>query len=410
MHHGASGRANRDKPTSDGGIYPIKITKPSKMVPKQLPVMQAGVRAMSLYHGAAGIARMCGYPVPVLPEKWRSKAQSSVERLKQESSVEAFNVVHEQAMADGKKEQTVRGAAMRELQDFLAEYDKSRRYAGLGRIGDKDGAYAACDVIVERPKISTGKRIDAVMLKIRVALFFDDVGNAKKQLEDARRLAADGGDWDRNNRLSAYESAYLIVTRDVKGAAKKLLGGVATFTCVELCTYPEFVFYAVVTNVLALPRPDLKKRIIDSPEVLQVIKQIPHLSTLVESLYNCEYSVYFASLLEIEKVLLDDRYFSQHTRYVIRELRVLVYTQFLDAYKTVTLSSMAAAFGVSVEFIDGELARFISCGRLNAKVDKVDNVVHTTRADLKSKKYQEIIKSGDVLLNRIQQLARVVSI
>ena len=145
-------------------------------------------------------------------------------------------------------------------------------------------------------------------------------------------------------------------------------------------------------------------------QVLQVIKQIPHLSTLVESLYNCEYSVYFASLLEIEKVLLDDRYFSQHTRYVIRELRVLVYTQFLDAYKTVTLSSMAAAFGVSVEFIDGELARFISCGRLNAKVDKVDNVVHTTRADLKSKKYQEIIKSGDVLLNRIQQLARVVSI
>ena len=68
------------------------------------------------------------------------------------------------------------------------------------------------------------------------------------------------------------------------------------------------------------------------------------------------------------------------------------------------------AMDVSVEFIDGELARFISCGRLNAKVDKVDNVVHTTRADLKSKKYQEIIKSGDVLLNRIQQLARVVSI
>ena len=61
------------------------------------------------------------------------------------------------------------------------------------------------------------------MLKIRVALFFDDVGNAKKQLEDARRLAADGGDWDRNNRLSAYESAYLIVTRDLKGAAKKAM-------------------------------------------------------------------------------------------------------------------------------------------------------------------------------------------
>jgi 26S proteasome regulatory subunit N7 len=292
-----------------------------------------------------------------------------------------------------------------EVLDALFDASKHR-----ARVGDRDGAYEACDVIRDRPKISTGKRIDAVMLKIRVALFFEDVTSAKKQLEEAKGFAKDGGDWDRNNRLAAYESAYLIVTRDLKGAAKKLLGGVATFTCVELCTYPEFVFYAVVTNVLDLPRPQLKKKIIDSPEVLQVIKQIPHLSTLVESLYECDYATYFLALMELEKVLLDDRYFSGHSRFVIRELRVLVYTQFLDAYKTVNLASMAAAFGVSVAFIDGELARFIACGRLNAKVDKVDNVVHTTRADLKSKKYQEIIKSGDVLLNRIQQLARVVSI
>ena len=78
---------------------------------------------------------MCGYPVPVLPEKLRSAAQSSVERLKQESSVEAFNVVHEQAMADGKNKQTVRGAAMRELQDFLAEYDQ---IVNGGRPEDED--------------------------------------------------------------------------------------------------------------------------------------------------------------------------------------------------------------------------------------------------------------------------------
>ena len=42
---------------------------------------------------------------------------------------------------------------------------------------------------------------------------------------------------------------------------------------------------------------------------------------------------------------------------LVRELRVLVYTQFLDAYKTVTLASMAEAFGVGVDFLDGELAR-----------------------------------------------------
>ena len=45
--------------------------------------------------------------------------------------------------------------------------------------------------------------------------------------------------------------------------------------------------------------------------------------------------------------------------------------QFLDSYKSVTLSSMADAFGVSVDFIDGELVEFIVAGRLPAKIDKV---------------------------------------
>ena len=40
------------------------------------------------------------------------------------------------------------------------------------RIGDKQEAYAAYDVIVVKPKVSTGKKIDASMSKLRVALFY----------------------------------------------------------------------------------------------------------------------------------------------------------------------------------------------------------------------------------------------
>ena len=139
-----------------------------------------------------------------------------------------------------------------------------------------------------------------------------------------------------------------------------------------------------MTNVLALPRPDLKKRIIDSPEVLQVIKQIPHLSTLVESLYNCEYSVYFASLLgDREGALRRPLLLAAHALCDSRAPRFSVHAvprRVQDRY--FVLDGGLRRLG---QFIDGELARFISCGRLNAKVDKVDNVVHTTRADLKSK-------------------------
>jgi PCI domain len=68
---------------------------------------------------------------------------------------------------------------------------------------------------------------------------------------------------------------------------------------------------------------------------------------------------------------LSDRYFAQHAQYLVKELRILAYTQFLDAYKSVVLSSMAAVFGVTVPFMDAELSRFIAAGRLNAQIDKV---------------------------------------
>ena len=117
-----------------------------------------------------------------------AKDESLYESMKDANAAEI-------AALAAKKEDAEANQGDMEVLDAL--FDAAKYHA---RIGDRDGAYAACDVIVDRPKISTGKRIDAVMLKIRVALFFDDVGNAKKQLEDARRLAADGGDWDRNNR------------------------------------------------------------------------------------------------------------------------------------------------------------------------------------------------------------------
>lgn len=112
-------------------------------------------------------------------------------------------------------------------------------------------------------------------------------------------------------------------------------------------------------------------------------------------------------------------------RILVRELRVLVYAQFLESYKSVRLTSMADSFGVSVDFLDRcvrtlldtgplltlltrplphhtrllnqslvspqyprELSRFIASGRLSAKIDKVGGVVETSRPDTKNAQYQ----------------------
>ena len=71
---------------------------------------------------------------------------------------------------------------------------------------------------------------------------------------------------------------------------------------------------------------------------------------------------------------------------------------------------MASAFGISSEFLDRELCEFISLGRLPCKIDKVNGVVESSRPDTRSAIYSQMIKTGDVLLNRLQKLARVMDV
>merc|ERR1719276_313098 len=105
-----------------------------------------------------------------------------------------------------------------------------------------------------------------------------------------------------------------------------------------------------------------------------------------------------------------NRYLSKHAAYYVREMRVRAYTQFLDAYLSVTVDSMAESFGVSAAFLDKELSTFIASSRLNAKIDLLDGVIMTNRPDARTASYSSVLKHGDVLLNRIQRLARVVTL
>jgi 26S proteasome regulatory subunit N7 len=127
--------------------------------------------------------------------------------------------------------------------------------------------------------------------------------------------------------------------------------------------------------------------------------------------------------VEVHPIIAANRYLGPHVSYIIREYRVTAYTQFLDAYKrsvcpslllsssrfsSVMLSSMAQQFGIETSLLDRELSRFIASGRLNAKIDKVGDIIETCRPDKKNRQYQDVIKKGDALLNQIQKLARVI--
>jgi len=343
------------------------------------------------------------------PSLYRSCAQSQLSAFsaKTEEQLKALESKNKETLAEleQKVEEAKEKAGDMEVLD--ARFAVARFCA---KSLSKDEALEAYDKVLNLPKLSSGKTIDALMEAARVASFHGDTKKNKEMIDRAVKLANDGGDWDRRNRLKVYNALSKLLARDVKTAASLLVDCIATFSCNELCTYTDFIMYTVISNLLYLPRTELKEKIIDGPEIITVVHEVPTVSKLANALYECDYAGYLEGVVAIRPILVADRFLRPHAGYIVRELHVLGYKQFLDSYKSVTLESMAKSFGVGTQFLDLQLSRFIAAGRLTAKIDKYGGVVETNRPDLKNAQYRDMIQKGDLLLNRIQKLARVVDL
>ncbi len=254
-----------------------------------------------------------------------------------------------------------------------------------------------------------GTKIDLVLGIVRMGLFYGDKQLVKNHLERAKTLVEGGGDWDRRNRLKAYEGLYLITVRDYNQGAPLLLDSLSTFTSYELCTYSNLVVYSVLAGSVSLKRVDFKSKVVDAPEIKAILGDgedkllalsgalsagpgadadmadassapaaakttVVNLTTLgsstdqpeaelavdfsplaqlVSSLYNGRYKLFFQALALVEEQFLtQDRYLHEHKNWFIREMRLRAYQQLLQSYRVVGLDSMANDFGVTVDFLD----------------------------------------------------------
>jgi len=283
-----------------------------------------------------------------------------------------------------------------------------RKAEYLCQIGDKDNSLTAFRKTFEKT-VGVGRKIDLVLQQIRVGLFYMDHQLISDNLVKAKDLIEQGGDWDRKNRLKAYEGLYALSIRDFKTAADLFLDAVSTFTSYELMTYDELVFYTVVAAMLALERNDLRDKVVKGADIQEQLFHQKALRDYLIALYECDYAGFFAGLAAIEPRLKFDRMTSPHYAYYTRAMRVKSYKQLLSSYRSLTLKSMAETFGVSIDFIDKELHQLIASGALHCKIDRVRGVVATNQLDSKNWQYQAVIKHGDILLNRVQKMSRVIN-
>ncbi|KAI5866164.1 26S proteasome subunit RPN7-domain-containing protein [Durotheca rogersii] len=385
--------------------------------------------------------------------------------------------VYQQLKAENDKEldgyQKEEDEAVEKAGDTEIMAARGKRAEFFARIGDKDKAIAAYEDVFEKTGI-LGTKIDLVLAIIRMGLFYGDKALVRKHVARAKTLVDSGGDWDRRNRLKAYEGLHLLTVRSYNLAAPLLLDSLSTFTSYELCTYSNLVVYSVLAGSVSLKRVDFKSKVVDAPEIKAILGadgddkllaltgalsagpgaedaemgdpkdaaaaaaaptktttavnlttlgssvdqpeaemavDFSPLAQLVNSLYNGNYKLFFQALALVEEQFLtQDRYLHEHKGWFIREMRLRAYQQLLQSYRVVGLESMANDFGVTVDFLDRDLARFIAGGRIPCTIDRVSGkgVIETNRPDDKNKQYQDVVKQGDQLITKLQKYGQAV--
>ena len=139
----------------------------------------------------------------------------------------------------------------------------------LVEMGDKKAALEATAKTLEKT-VGCGNRLDLVFMNIRLGLFFMDHAVIRENMDKAKQMIEEGGDWDRRNRLKVYEALYAMSVRDFARAAKLFLETVSTFTSYELMDYKKFVVYTVYAGMIALDRGELLEKVVRGSEIQEV--------------------------------------------------------------------------------------------------------------------------------------------
>ena len=163
------------------------------------------------------------------------------------------------------------GKQLKELDDAIEDAEKNlgemevresnlKRAEFLCRIGSKEESLSAFRKTYDKT-VSLGHRLDIIFHNIRIGLFYIDHDIVTRNIDKAKSLIEEGGDWDRRNRLKVYQGLYSMVVRDFKAAAGYFLDTVSTFTSYELMEYSTFVQYTVYVGMIALPRNELRDKV-----------------------------------------------------------------------------------------------------------------------------------------------------
>lgn len=170
----------------------------------------------------------------------------------------------------------------------------------------------------------------------------------------------------------------------------------------ELACNSDLAAYISICALASMDRKTISNEVTQSKAFITYSEEEPKFIELLECFLTCKFNRLIQILEDIRKQMLLDVYIGKYMTNLCDEIKSRCLIQFMKAFKKIRISELAVNFVCSEMDIEEKLAKLISDGKIDARIDAHQKTVMSRQVDEKNKVNRTVLNVAKSFMHNTQ--------
>ena len=184
--------------------------------------------------------------------------------------------------------------------------------------------------------------------------------------------------------------AFLEVTQHISGSFNYVIAD------------EDIAIYAGLCALATFDREELRSKVNSSSQFKYFLSLQPAIGSAITAMINCNYVELMGVLEQYRGGLKYDLYMGDIIEDIYTDIRNRALLQYFSPFKSASIEVAAQAFNADVATIEKELAQLIMDGKLQARIDSAQKILHATFSDQRYLTFKKSIDCGERFIRDLQ--------
>ncbi|OMJ81044.1 hypothetical protein SteCoe_18550 [Stentor coeruleus] len=170
----------------------------------------------------------------------------------------------------------------------------------------------------------------------------------------------------------------------------------------ELACNSDLAAYICICALASMDRKTISNEVIQSKAFITYSEEEPKFIELLECFLTCKFNRLIQILEDMHKQMILDVYIGRYMTTLCDEIKSRCLIQFMKAFKKIRISELALNFACSDVDIEEKLAKLITDGKIDARIDAHQKTVMSRQVDEKNKVNRTVLNVAKSFMHNTQ--------